>query len=200
MSEEESWIKYHINKPNNRYLCEVTERYIQDLFNSAGLDKIVELFEETIDYILNYDIDETIWKKHKSDIIKSADILYGLIHARYIMARSGLIAMANKYHDVEFGRCIRVSCKGQPMLPIGEYDEIDKGNVKLYCIKCNAIYNPPPQYENIDGAYFGTSFPEMFYQTYPGFRPTYSIQEYVPKIYGFKIHSSSKEVTKVELN
>ncbi len=41
---------------------------------------------------------------------------------------------------------------------------------------------------DVDGAYFGTSFPHMFLQTYPEFVPQQGAPPYVPRIYGFRIY------------
>ena len=44
---------------------------------------------------------------------------------------------------------------------------------------------------SIDGAYFGTTFPHLMLMTYPSFRPPQSIEKYVPRVFGFKLHSSA---------
>lgn len=50
----------------------------------------------------------------------SSELLYGLIHARYILTSKGLDAMKAKLQRAEFGRCPRVLCAGQPCLPVGQ--------------------------------------------------------------------------------
>lgn len=93
---------------------------------------------------------------------------------------------------VEFGRCPRVSCQGQPVLPVGLSDLPRTNTVKLFCPKCQDIFHPKQtRHANIDGAYFGTTFPHLLLQSHPELVPTKSTQPYVPKIFGFKIHKSS---------
>jgi casein kinase II subunit beta len=45
---------------------------------------------------------------------------------------------------------------------------------------------------DIDGAYFGTTFPHFFLMTYPYIKPAKPTQSYVPRIFGFKIHKSAQ--------
>ena len=53
------------------------------------------------------------------------------------------------------------------------------------------IFFPRSKYQgNIDGAYFGTTFPHLFLMTYGYLKPQKSSSMYVPKIFGFKVCSS----------
>lgn len=62
--------------------------------------------------------------------------------------------------------------------------------VKLWCARCEDMYNPKSsRHATIDGAYFGTSFHNILFQVYPSLVPTKSIERYVPKVYGFKVHA-----------
>lgn len=61
--------------------------------------------------------------------------------------------------------------------------------VKLYCARCEDIYNPKSsRHAAIDGAYFGTSFHNIIFQVYPALVPTKSVERYVPRVFGFKVH------------
>lgn len=62
--------------------------------------------------------------------------------------------------------------------------------VKLWCARCEDMYNPKSsRHAGIDGAYFGTSFHNILFQVYPSLVPTKSVERYVPKVYGFKVHA-----------
>jgi len=58
----------------------------------------------------------------------------------------------------------------------------------VFCPRCEEVYLPKFRNVNVNGAYFGTSFPPVFLKHYPEaiFLPP-KIYLYEPKIYGFKI-------------
>jgi len=98
-----------------------------------------------------------------SIIESSAELLYGLVHQRYILTRQGLQAMAAK----SFGACPRVFCHATAVVPCGRSDQPGLDTVKLYCPNCGDLYAPPSsRFQGVDGAFFGTTFPHLFYQTY----------------------------------
>lgn len=77
-----------------------------------------------------------------------------------------------KYKKADFGRCPRVLCQAQPLLPVGLSDIPYEKSVKLYCGRCEDIYSPKSsRHGSIDGAYFGTSFPHMLFLVYPAMIP-----------------------------
>jgi len=73
---------------------------------------------------------------------------------------------------------------------MGQSDNPNVKAVKLYCARCEDIYNPKSsRHSAIDGAYFGTSFHNIIFQVYPALIPTKSTERYIPRIYGFKVHA-----------
>lgn len=92
-----------------------------------------------------------------------------------------------KYLQCCFGACPRVGCNKQRVLPVGLSDELRTHRVRVYCTKCQECYEARGKYTRhtcitlpfalfsllkgtgIDGAFFGTSFPAIFLQTYPSF-------------------------------
>lgn len=65
-------------------------------------------------------------------------------------------------------------------------------SVKLYCAKCEDIYNPKSsRHAQIDGAYFGSSFHNILFQVYPALVPIKSRKVYEPRIFGFRVHADA---------
>jgi casein kinase II subunit beta len=82
----------------------------------------------------------------------------------------------------------------QSLLPVGLSDIPMTKTVKLYCPRCEDIYNPKSsRHGAIDGAYFGTSFPHMLFQVHPNYLPSKNFEVYVPRIFGFKIHEIANQ-------
>ena len=102
--------------------------------------------------------------------------------------------MADKFKNAEFGRCPRVLCQNQAVLPIGISDKPGLKGLKLYCPHCEDVYTPSSRrHANVDGSYFGTSFPHLIFQSFPDMMPEKKTTRYIPRIFGFKIHSYEKE-------
>ncbi|KAH0938879.1 hypothetical protein HID58_006340 [Brassica napus] len=163
----------------------VDDDYIQDDFNLCGLSSVVPYYEYALDLILDVESSHgEMFTEEQNELIESAaEMLYGLIHARYILTTK------DKYKNYDFGRCPRVYCCGQPCLPVGQSDLPRSSTVKIYCPKCQDIYYPRSKYQgNIDGAYFGTTFPHLFLMTYGNLKPPKATQNYVPRVFGFKLH------------
>ncbi|KAF8776215.1 hypothetical protein HU200_003751 [Digitaria exilis] len=214
--EDTSWISWFCSLRGNEFFCEVDDDYIQDDFNLCGLSNQVPYYEYALDLILDVESSHgDMFTEEQNELIESAaEMLYGLIHVRYIITSKGLAAMLDKYKNVDFGRCPRVNCSGQPCLPVGQSDIPRSSTVKIYCPRCEDIYTPRSKYLSsiltfpvkfaltlidhrelpltchidIDGTYFGTTFPHLFLMTYPHLKPQKPSQQYVPRVFGFKIH------------
>ena len=103
-----------------------------------------------------------------SVIESSAEMLYGLIHQRFITSRPGIQQMAEKYEAGHFGHCPRVHCHGAKVLPVGLSDIPGQETVKMFCPSCLDVYSPPnSRFQTVDGAFFGTTFGCLFFMTFP---------------------------------
>ncbi|EGZ29878.1 hypothetical protein PHYSODRAFT_310023 [Phytophthora sojae] len=187
--EDEKWVQWFCSLSGNEAFCEVAQSYIEDSFNLYGLRAMVPNYQDALNIILDMtDI------PYDDDVPAYAAELYGLIHARYIITAHGLDAMMKKYREGDFGVCPRALCDGQPVVPAGLHDEWKKSEMKVYCPKCRDLYTPASEYQTpaIDGAYFGTTFPHLFFLTYRELEPAPSTLLYVPRVFGYKIHNKSE--------
>uniref|UniRef100_UPI00358F0A00 casein kinase II subunit beta-like isoform X2 n=1 Tax=Myxine glutinosa TaxID=7769 RepID=UPI00358F0A00 len=189
-SEEEPWVSWFCGLRGNEFFCEVDEDYIQDKINLTGLDEQVLFYPDALAMIRDFEADdEPEDNPHNSQVIKhSAETLYGLLHARYILTNWGIARMLEKYHKKDFGLCPRVFCENQAVLPI---DVPGGAMVKLYCPKCMDVYTPKSsRYCNVDGAWFGTGFPHMLFMVHPEFRPQKPANQFVPRCASFTYYST----------
>lgn len=82
------------------------------------------------------------------------------------------IYQVDKYEAGTFGVCPRVNCVGTTVCPSGRSDTPGLDTVKLYCPNCHDIYIPPSsRFQGVDGAFFGTTFAHLFFQSYRELAP-----------------------------
>ncbi|KAJ7638876.1 casein kinase II regulatory subunit-domain-containing protein [Roridomyces roridus] len=163
-----TWITWFCSLPGHEYFCEVSEDFIEDDFNLTGLNSMVPFWKEAMEMVLDVEPDEDAAKIPDVSIVESsAEMLYGLVHQRFILGRAGQQAMVDKYESGIFGSCPRVYCLGTNVVPCGRSDLPGIDTVKLFCPNCNDLYVPPSsRFQGVDGAFFGTTFAHLFFQNY----------------------------------
>ncbi|KAJ6252115.1 casein kinase ii subunit beta [Anaeramoeba flamelloides] len=189
---QQSWVEKFCLSPRNIFFCYIDSEYLKSNFNFTGLKKYSKNFR-TVVKILRDEVTldlEKMSKEEQEQIENETQLIYGLLHARYIVTDEGMMRMAKKYQKGIFGKCPQVFCKRQPCLPIGRSDTPHKGSVKHYCPKCRDVYLAKTKFRRIDGAYFGTTFAHMLLNVHPQLSPREAPRKYVPKIFGFEIHPS----------
>ncbi|CAG8456022.1 7776_t:CDS:2 [Ambispora leptoticha] len=193
-TESLTWISWFCSLTGHDYFAEVAEDFIEDDFNLTGLNSMVPFYKEALEMILDVEPEEETPKVPDVSIVESsAELLYGLIHQRYIITRQGLQQMVEKYESSHFGTCPRYHCQMCPVVPCGQNDIPSVETVKLFCPNCLDLYTPPSsRYHNIDGAYFGTTFPHLLFQLYPDLLPRTPNIIYEPRIFGFKVNEASR--------
>jgi len=195
---ESGWIPWFCRMDEHDFLVEIDEEYVRDNFNLYGLKARVENYDRALRMILSStqpdadDFRDVEFRK----VYRDAKDLYGLIHSRYIMSPRGLSQMRDKYMKGAFGDCPRVLCCRQSALPVGLWEELHTHRVRLYCPRCQETYEPRNSNgcQDLDGAFFGTSFPHIFFQTFPNMVPLEPPAFFVPKVFGFRIHNKKSTV------
>lgn len=180
--DETSWIQWFCAKDENQFFVEIDEDFIKHKMNLIGIN-----CNEYLDIILSQGgtNDDTIDEEHAEKMQKIRDC-YGQIHKRFIHTPKGLALVREKYLNGVYGHCPRVMCEKQILLPIGLSEDSKFSRVKVFCPLCEEVYKS--KHNDIDGAYFGTTFPQFFLTSYPDLNPRLQIyKEFVPKLFGFKI-------------
>lgn len=189
LESDGGWIQWYCNLEDHSFFCEVDVDYIKDSFNLFGLKKLFSHYNEALQMILDPEspCDEDLEDNQFLSVYQEAMDLYGLIHARFIMSPRGISMMRDKFSRGVFGTCPRVLCPNENCLPVGMSENLRHSRVKIFCPRCEDVYTPKKKCTNVDGAYFGCSFPHFFLQANPDLVNTPPLTLYVPRISGFKI-------------
>jgi len=193
-TEFSSWVDFFLVKKGHEFFSVIDKSYLNDNFNLKGLRELslVQCYDFALDMIRDVETEED-FAEWQADIIENdAAILYGLMHARWIITTAGMHAMLIKYRQRSFGTCPRVLCDQQSLLPVGLSNKKGAESVKLFCVNCSEVYMCMTS--NIDGAFFGTTFPHLFFIVFPELWPTKVKQLYKPRIFGFMLHPTSHEL------
>eukprot|EP00923_Selenidium_pygospionis_P015407 GHVN01026884.1.p2 GENE.GHVN01026884.1~~GHVN01026884.1.p2 ORF type:complete len:268 (-),score=53.56 GHVN01026884.1:1725-2528(-) len=215
-ADEEAWIDWFCGLKGHEFFVAVEDEYIRDDFNLTGLRECIPFYDSALDIILDNDEEDTqdLDEDQQREVQRTAQVLYGLVHARFILTARGLNLMLDKFKRGTFGKCPNAYCANQLMLPIGLTDYVDQNRVKLFCPRCNEIYHPKSgRSKLIDGAYFGSTFPHLFCMLNEGLLadqgtisavpsatvliprpiPDPKVDVYVPTVYGFRVHRNVKD-------
>ena len=139
----QTWIEWYCSIRSNAFLVEVDEDFITDDFNMTGLASEVPYYDHALDTILDSErAAEAMTEAQQETVDAAAELLYGLAHARFLLTARGLAAVLEKFNVAAYGRCPRVHCEGQAVLPVGTSDAPSKAAVALFCPRCNDIYHP----------------------------------------------------------
>lgn len=188
MSRERTWLDEFLAQERSQAFVRVEAAYLHNRFNFYGIkenvyryDIAVQLLENSRSRVLR-DLDDY------EDIEKSAEVIYGIVHSRFLSTRSGLNAVREKYNAGVYPKCPRVKCREVACLPYGVSEVVGKIGLHFFCPNCCDVYRiRESPFCSIDGAFFGSSYLHVFLNKYPDIKAHGPIQVYVPKIYGFKV-------------
>lgn len=100
-------------------MCVVDAAYVRDRFNLTGLDELVPDLDRAARTVLDEGRPSNAGDEAAAAAESAARLLYGLVHARYVMTPKGVAKMFEKFAAECFGHCPRVNCERSPVLPIG---------------------------------------------------------------------------------
>ncbi len=177
------WIQWFCQLSGNEYFVEIDEDFLKNKINLIGIK-----CKQYIETMLSNEYPKEPISEENIENLQTIKEIYGLIHKRFISTNKGLALMREKYLNGVFGHCPRILCDKQVLLPVGLSEDLNFSRVKVYCPICCEVYKPRVRNNDIDGAYFGTSFPQIFFMAYPDLNPKVNkVKKYIPKLYGFRI-------------
>ena len=143
--------------------------------------------------------DSDVPERKRPDVLREAIMLYGLIHARFLVTARGLALLESKYRRSEFQSCPMLECSHRYCLPVGLTDAPNEHSVHYFCPSCQHVYRPEdPNVRLLDGAYFGTSAAHILLLLAPSYgkRPD-NHARYGPKIFGFVVHKDERKLKEI---
>jgi casein kinase II subunit beta len=198
-------IKFLRSRPKDALLA-VPRDFLGDGFNLVNLPPIVErlvgsndstypLYRSALRLILS--MQEVLDSEIPPQVQRAAEVLYTLVHQRYITSPRGLDTVRRMLiqNRQVFGRCPRPSCRGMALLPYGESADYACRNSQRYCCSCGQAWE---FWESkVDASAWGPSFCHLYLLTfgkaelgnhYGGMPQNPST---VPTIFGFQVHSAA---------
>ena len=201
MSDEDqdsTWIEWFCRLRGNEFFVEVDEDYIQDSFNLTGLAQVVPYYEEALSIILDEDDQEQVDEEDQAMLETACQMLYGLVHARFLQTTRGIQALYDKFSSGVYGLCWNEKCQSNKryVLPLGN-DVVGQSGTNVFCPSCGEWYVPRnPKLGQLDGAYFGTSAAHMMVMQYSNQVPTGSTVPFLPLLYGFRVFPQVRDTIK----
>lgn len=195
---ESTWVEWFCGQKGNEFFVEVEEEYIQDDFNLTGLSQVVPYYDTALSIILDEEDEERLPEEDQEVIETASHMLYGLIHARFILTSRGIQALFEKYSQGIYGTCWNESCRTESkyVLPIGS-DVVGEGGTDIFCPHCGERYHPrSTKLSQLDGAYFGSSAAHILVLQFNSAINPGSIPPYIPLLYGFRIFPFVRELIK----
>ena len=192
MSEEDhemTWIEWYCRLKGNEFFVEVDEEYAQDDFNLTGLSQVVPYYDDALNVILDEDDQDQLGDDESALLETATQMLYGLIHARFLQTSRGIQALYDKYSSGVYGTCWNDQCEREKryVIPVGS-DVVGQAHVNVYCPSCGESYVPRSQkLQQIDGAYFGSSAAHILTLQYANNIPIGVTVPFLPLLYGFRL-------------
>lgn len=189
-----NWVDRFLSEQQGKYFLKIDESFLNDTFNAFGLKQLIGSdYRYALEIIQGKVTDDS----RSKSLEESSRLLYGLIHARYLLTSNALDSMYQKYEKTEdFEQCPNISCQGCRCLPYGEHDKPHQSKLCWFCPRCKELYLPSDKISaDIDGAFFGHSYIHLFLQHHnildinlPHFDPASDL-----RLFGFKVCLDSND-------
>ncbi len=193
--DDSTWIEWFCRLRGNEFFVEVDEEYIADDFNLTGLSQIVPYYDEALSVILDEDEHEQMNDEENAMLESATQMLYGLVHARFLQTNRGIHSLYDKFSNGVYGTCWNEMCliERSYVLPVGA-DVLGQGAVQIFCPRCGECYIPrSSKLQQLDGAYFGSSAAHMLVLQFTNSITSGITSPFVPLLYGFRIFPSVRD-------
>mmetsp|Transcript_53595 Transcript_53595/g.107404 ORF Transcript_53595/g.107404 Transcript_53595/m.107404 type:complete len:262 (-) Transcript_53595:1825-2610(-) len=179
------WIENFCNRKENNFFCFIEKDFIEDEFNLIGLNFQFSDLDMSLGVILNNSYSK---KKNKVAIKnETLELLYGLLHSRYIFTTLGIHKIFKKFSDGLFGICSGFYCVNSRLLPFGSSDTPNRSILKFFCPKCKNLFRNSFQNDKkVDSSFFGSSFLFFFLSAYPECVGIETFFNFIPRNFGFR--------------
>ncbi|OHT15179.1 casein kinase II beta chain [Tritrichomonas foetus] len=191
-SNEDKWIDTFCQTYRTKHgeifpswFCKIPTKKIEYYYKTIHQSdlKLKTAIELITDQQTHMDISE----KEEAKFQATAEHIYGLYHAHFILTQEGMKQMCEKYKLKHWGTCPRFHCYQNPVLPYGKSNQLGVHCAQVYCPVCKEVYNSDDKRaKTIDGAYFGPTFAILFCKLYPEICTIEKIDP-VYTIHGFRI-------------
>ena len=194
-ASESPWVDAFCGRYGSEVFVKVPPTFFRDPVVANSLYALVdesEVFEEALKFLggapSRLDMSDV---EHQ----RICERLYQAVHVRFVTSSEGLLQLRSLVEVGRFGDCPRVLCRGQKLLPVGLHDKFGVSSVKGFCPLCCEVYHAHSRHSSVDGAAFGTSLPHLLLLRHPQLRPVRVLEDYSPRIFGFRVRQQQESVS-----
>lgn len=180
-----SWIDLFLKTQQGHLFVRVSDEFISQAASNPAISSQFGNIQELLNIILSKDADDV-----GNDIQKQAEVLYGLIHQKYLLTEEGRLLMFENQKKGNFPKCPRAFCHDFTCVPYGTSYELKKDMVKMFCPNCTDVYNYDSKCQ-IDGAYFGPDWVHYLMNEHPEIVPEKEAESFTPHVFGFNVYLPS---------
>eukprot|EP00397_Hematodinium_sp_SG-2012_P014215 GEMP01014446.1.p1 GENE.GEMP01014446.1~~GEMP01014446.1.p1 ORF type:complete len:722 (+),score=225.43 GEMP01014446.1:207-2372(+) len=188
-SSSEDSLESDYSKWVHQFCCEfpqlvkVPTWYLNDNFSMQGLNAI---FRRKYRGCLAIIVGESV---EIPDVFPhDVYMLYLFAHQRYVQTWDGMCAVKSKIFEGDYGYCLRVLCKKNPLIPV----QMSDGSEALvgFCTAClQCVVHRQLTSTEIPhlGIAYGDSFAELLLMNFPKLRRLEEPEKFVPRLYGYRL-------------